>query len=94
MWIALEVLLITPLSLFVARFIALRTHRMFALQAKARGDETAMIDESMGNEKVLQAFGQEEKRDPAIRPAERRAFGLLAQGNLLLVDDEPRHPFS
>ena len=58
-WIALEVLLLTPLSLFVARFIARRTHRMFSLQAKARGEQTAMVDETIGNEKIVQAFGQE-----------------------------------
>lgn len=60
-WIALEVLLLTPLSLFAARFIATRTHRMFVKQAKARGDQTAMIDETIGNEKTVQAFGQEKK---------------------------------
>lgn len=60
-WIALEVLLLTPISLFVARFIATRTHRMFSLQAKARGEQTAMIDETIGNEKIVQAFGQEKK---------------------------------
>ena len=58
-WIALEVLLLTPLSLFAARFIATRTHRMFSLQAKARGEQTAMIDETIGNEKIVQAFGRE-----------------------------------
>lgn len=58
-WIALEVLLLTPLSLFAARFIALHTHRMFSLQAKARGEQTAMIDETIGNEKTVQAFGRE-----------------------------------
>lgn len=58
-WIALEVLLLTPLSLFAARFIATRTHRMFSRQAKARGEQTAMVDETIGNEKIVQAFGQE-----------------------------------
>jgi ATP-binding cassette subfamily B protein len=59
-WIALEVLLLTPLSLFAARFIATRSHRMFSLQAKARGEQTAMIDETIGNEKIVQAFGREQ----------------------------------
>jgi ATP-binding cassette subfamily B protein len=59
-WIALEVLLLTPLSLFAARFIATRTHRMFSLQVKARGEQTAMIDETIGNEKIVQAFGREQ----------------------------------
>jgi ATP-binding cassette subfamily B protein len=58
-WIALEVLLLTPLSLFAARFIATRTHRMFSKQAKSRGELTAMIDEAIGNEKTVQTFGLE-----------------------------------
>lgn len=57
--IALVVILITPLSLVVAAFIAGRTHSMFTLQAKTRGEQTAMIDETVGQLKVVQAFSRE-----------------------------------
>lgn len=59
--ITLVVLLVTPVSLFVAAFIAKRTYKMFRLQSVTRGEETAFIDEMIGNQKVVQAFSQEEK---------------------------------
>ncbi len=59
--ITLVVLLVTPISLFVAAFIAKRTYKMFRLQSEIRGEETAFIDEMIGNQKVVQAFGQEKK---------------------------------
>ena len=58
--IALVVIVITPLSLAVAAIIAGRTHSMFTLQAKIRGEQTALIDETVGQMKVVQAFGREE----------------------------------
>ena len=57
--IALVVIVITPLSLVVAAFIASRTHSMFQLQAKIRGEQTGLIDETIGQIKVLQAFSRE-----------------------------------
>lgn len=57
--VALVVILITPLSLFVASFIASRTYRLFKKQAEVRAEQTAMIDEYIGNQKVVAAFGQE-----------------------------------
>ena len=57
--IALVVVLITPLSLVVANFIARRTYSMFKLQTSTRGEQTALIDESIGNIKVVRAFGHE-----------------------------------
>ena len=59
--IAAVVVVITPLSLFVARFIARRTHDMFLLQSKTRGELTAYIDEHIGGAKVVKAYGREEK---------------------------------
>lgn len=59
--ISIVVLLVTPISLFVAAFIAKRTYKMFRVQSETRGDETAYIDEMIGNQKVVQAFGREEK---------------------------------
>lgn len=57
--ITLVVVLVTPLSLFVARFIAKKTFLMFREQSEIRGDQTALIDEMIGNEKVVKAFSHE-----------------------------------
>ena len=57
--IALVVVLITPLSLVVANFIARRTYSMFRLQSSTRGEQTALIDETIGQIKVVRAFSQE-----------------------------------
>lgn len=59
--ITFVVVLITPLSLFVAAFIAKKTFTMFRLQSETRGEQTALIDEMLGNQKVVQAFSHEEK---------------------------------
>ena len=57
--ITLVVVLVTPVSLFVAAFIAKRTYNMFILQSKTRGEQTTLIDEAIGNQKIVQAFGQQ-----------------------------------
>ncbi len=57
--IALVVICITPLSLLVAAFIAKRTYSMFTLQSQTRGEQTAMIDETIGQIQVVKAFGHE-----------------------------------
>lgn len=59
--IALVVVLVTPLSLFIARFISTRTYRMFHLQSETRGQQTAFIDEMIGSQKVVQAFSHEDE---------------------------------
>ena len=59
--IALLVVVITPLSLFAARFIASRTYRMFRAQAETRAEETAFIDEMITNRVVVTAYGMEER---------------------------------
>lgn len=59
--VALVVIFITPLSLFVASFIASRTYSMFRLQSETRAEQTAMIDEYVGNHKVVTAFGYEDE---------------------------------
>lgn len=59
--IALVVVILTPLSLFVARFIAGRTYTMFKQQSQIRGEQTSLIDEMIVNQKVVQAFSHEEK---------------------------------
>ncbi|MBQ8848793.1 MAG: ABC transporter ATP-binding protein [Clostridia bacterium] len=59
--VALIVVLVTPLSLFVASFIAKKTHSMFKLQFEIRSEQTSLIDEMITNHKTVVAFGQEEK---------------------------------
>ena len=59
--ITLVVVLITPVSFLVANFIASRTFTMFKLQSETRGEQTGLIDEMIGNQKVVQAFGQGDK---------------------------------
>lgn len=59
--IALVVICITPVSLFVAAFISKRTFSMFKLQSETRGEQTALVEEMVANQKVVQAFGREEK---------------------------------
>ncbi len=58
--ITLVVVVLTPLSLFVASFIARRTHDMFKKQSETRGEQTAFINEVVGGQKVVSAFGKEE----------------------------------
>lgn len=57
----LIVVILTPLSFFIANFIAKRTFKMSKLQSETRGEQTALIDEMIGNEKVVKAFSREEK---------------------------------
>lgn len=61
--IALAVFFITPLSLFIAKFIASRTYSLFKKTAKVRGEQTAFVEETIGNLKVVQAFGREDENE-------------------------------
>lgn len=58
-WITLVVVLVTPLSFFIARFIAKRTYKMFSLQSQTRGEQTAFIDEMISNQKVADAYNMD-----------------------------------
>ena len=58
--IALVVIVLTPLSLFVASFIAKRTYHLFHRQSETRGDITSLVDEMIGHQKIVQAFGYED----------------------------------
>lgn len=60
-WITLVVVVVTPLSFFIAKFIATRTYKMFSLQSRARGEQTAFIDEMVSNQKVADAYNMNEK---------------------------------
>ena len=59
--IALVVIVLTPLSLFVASFIAKRTYHLFHRQSETRGEITALVDEMIGQQKIVQAFGYEDE---------------------------------
>lgn len=59
--ITVVVVLLTPISLFVASFIAKKTYSMFQLQTQTRGEQTALIEEMVGNQKVVQAFCHEKE---------------------------------
>ena len=64
--VALIVVIVTPLSLFVASFIAKKTHSMFKRQSEIRSEQTSLIDEMITNHKTVVAFGQEEKVQEAF----------------------------
>ena len=70
--IALVVVLVTPLSLFVASFIAKKTHTFFQSQAKTRGEQTALIDEMIGRQKVVQAFSYEARAQERFEDVNER----------------------
>lgn len=59
-WIALAVVVLTPVSLLIAKFIAQRTYSMFQKQTNTRAEQTAFIEEMISNQKVVKAFSQEE----------------------------------
>ena len=61
LFITLMALLLTPVSFLVAKFIASRSFRMFSKQTETRGRQTALVNELIGNQKVVKAFGREEK---------------------------------
>ena len=60
LWITLVVVILTPLSFFIARFIARKTYKMFKLQSETRGEQTAFVNEMISNQKVTEAYGHAE----------------------------------
>ena len=88
-WITLMVILLTPVSFLVAKFIASRSYHMFRRQSETRGRQTALIEEMIGNQKVVRAFGYE-KRPPRGLP---RSTSCAAQpAGRLAQPDEPLDP--
>ncbi|BDF58878.1 sugar ABC transporter ATP-binding protein [Christensenellaceae bacterium] len=79
--IALVVILVTPLSFFVASFIAKRSFNMFRKQAEVRGEIGAYVEEMVGNQKVVKAFGYEDKAQKQFEEINGRLyyFGLRSQ---------------
>lgn len=82
LWIALVVILLTPVSLLVARFIANRTYAMFRLQAKYRGQQTSLVEEMIEHKKVVRLFSYE-----------NRAKEMFDEGNALLSDSALKATF-
>ena len=70
--IALVVVVITPLSLFTASFIAKKTFHMFKEQSVARGEQTAFVNEMIENQKVVKAFGYEDKAEERFEEINKR----------------------
>lgn len=70
--ITAAVVVLTPLSLFVARFIARRTHSMFARQGEDRAEQTAFVEEMIGNQKVVQAFAHERANEERFDEINKR----------------------
>ncbi len=74
-WIALVVVCVTPVSLLVASYIAKKTYVMFKHQSETRGELTGLIDEMLGNQKVVQAFGYEEDVQKSFEEINERLRG-------------------
>lgn len=73
--IAVVVVLVTPVSLFVASYIAKKTYSMFKLQSETRGELTSLIDEMLGSQKVVQAFGHEDEAQAEFEEINERLRG-------------------
>ena len=61
LWITIVVVVVTPMSFLIANFVAKKTHKMFMLQSETRGEQTAFIDEMIGNQKVVDAYSHGEE---------------------------------
>ena len=66
-WITLMVLLLTPISFFVSKFIANGSYRMFKKQSEIRGEQTALVEEMVGGARIVHAFGYEERAKERFR---------------------------
>lgn len=91
--IALVVVVLTPVSLFVAAFIAKRTYQMFRMQSETRGEQTALIEEMIGNQKVVQAFGQENEVGDRFDEINDRLSKYSLQGTLFSSITNPSTRF-
>lgn len=79
--IALVVVCITPVSFLVAKFIATRTYSMFKLQSETRGEQTSLVEEMIGNQKVVKTFSREE----AVKEQFREINGRLEKCSLKAI---------
>lgn len=91
--ITIVVVVITPVSLFVASFIAKRTYQMFRLQSETRGEQTALIEEMVGNQKVVQAFGHEEEAMEQFDEINERLWDCSLKGTFFSSITNPATRF-
>ena len=77
--IAAVVVLVTPVSLLVASYIAKKTYTMFQHQSETRGELTSLVDEMLGNQKIVQAFGHEEEAQEQFEEINERLRGYSLQ---------------
>lgn len=71
-WIALLVVVLTPMSFLFANFIAKRTYKMFRKQSEARGEQTAFVDEMINNQKVTEAYGHKKENEENFEKINKR----------------------
>ena len=90
--ITLVVVLITPVSLFVASFIARRTFSMFILQSATRGEQTALINEMIENQKVVQAFSKEKDVLKTFDEINGRLEKASLQATFFFLTDQSLYP--
>ena len=70
-WITLFVICLTPVSFLVAKFISTRSYSMFRKQSETRGRQTALIEEMIGSQKIVRAFGYEDKSSARFEAVNR-----------------------
>ena len=91
--IALVVVFVTPLSLFVAKFIASRTHSMFIKQSMTRGEQTAFIEEMINNQKVIQAFNKQDDNQESFDEINSRLYTCSLRANFFSALTNPSTRF-
>ncbi|WP_024734205.1 ABC transporter ATP-binding protein [Enterocloster asparagiformis] len=92
-WITIVVVALTPVSLFVASFIAKRTYIMFKHQSETRGELTGLTDEMLGNMKVVQAFGYQDRAQKTFEEINSRLAGYSMQATFFSSITNPATRF-
>ncbi len=92
-WIALVVVCVTPVSLLVASYIAKKTYAMFRRQSETRGDLTGLIDEMLGGQKVVQAFGYQQDAQKQFETINERLRGYSLQATFFSSITNPATRF-
>ncbi|MCI9048139.1 MAG: ABC transporter ATP-binding protein [Hungatella sp.] len=92
-WIALVVVCVTPVSLLVASYIAKKTYAMFRRQSETRGELTGLIDEMLGGQKVVQAFGYQQDAQKQFETINERLRGYSLQATFFSSITNPATRF-
>ncbi len=92
-WIALVVVCVTPVSLLVASYIAKKTYAMFQRQSETRGELTGLIDEMLGGQKVVQAFGYQQDAQKQFETINERLRGYSLQATFFSSITNPATRF-